>query len=79
MDITTVNEQGVQWVPWRKECVEENQEMAGAKLMSVSQGSCSLPSIRRERNVELNEKSIAMITICTSIAFTYESLRGIAS
>ena len=37
-------------LPWRKDCVEEIQEMTGAKLMSVSQGSCSLPSIRRERN-----------------------------
>ena len=43
---------------WRKDCVEEIQEMTGAKLMSVSQGSCSLPSIRRERNVELNELPI---------------------
>ena len=26
-------------LPWRKDCVEEIQEMTGAKLMSVSQGS----------------------------------------
>ena len=36
-------------LPRRKDCVEESQEMTGAKLMSVSQGCCSLPSIRRER------------------------------
>ena len=39
---------------WRKDCVEEIQEMTGAKLMSVDRGSCSLSSIRRERNVGLN-------------------------
>ena len=57
-------------LPWRKDCVEEIQEMTGAKLMSVSQGSCSLPSIRRERNVELNEKPTLMVTNCPAIAFT---------
>ena len=57
-------------LPSRKDCVEEIQEMTGAKLMSVSQGSCSLPSIRRERNVELNEKSTMMVTNCPAIAFT---------
>ena len=48
-------------LPWRKDCVEEIQEMTGAKLMSVSQGSCSLPSIR---------KPTVMVTICSAIAFT---------
>ena len=57
-------------LPWRKGCVEEIQEMTGAKLMSVSQGSCSLPSIRRERNVELNDKPTVMVTKCPAIAFT---------
>ena len=55
---------------WRKDCVEEFQEMTGAKLMSVNQGSCSLSSIRRERNVELNEKPTMMVTNCPAIAFT---------
>ena len=35
-----------QWqsdLPWRKDCVEEIQELTGAKLTSVSQGSCRLP------------------------------------
>ena len=41
-----------------------------AKLMSVSHGSYSLPSIRRERNVELNEKPTVMATNCPAIAFT---------
>ena len=58
-------------LPWRKDCVEYIQEMTGAKLISVSQGSCSLPSIRRERNVELNEKPTVMVTnYCLAIAFT---------
>ena len=57
-------------LPWRRDCVEEIQEMTGAKLMSVSQGSCSLPSIRRERNVELNEMPIMMVTNCPATAFT---------
>ena len=34
-------------LPWRKDWFEEIQEMTGAKLMSVSRGSCSLSSIRR--------------------------------
>ena len=55
--------------PWRKKCVEEIQEMTGANMMSVSQGSCSLPSIRREKNVELNEKPAVMVTNCPAIAF----------
>ena len=55
---------------WRKECAEEIQEITGAKLMSVNQGSCSLSSIRRERNVELNEKPTMMVTNCPAIAFT---------
>ena len=33
---------------WRKYCVEEVQEMTGAKLMSCNQGSCSLSLIRRD-------------------------------
>ena len=57
-------------LPWRKDCVEEIQEMTGAKLMSVSQDSCSLPSIKRERNVELNEKPTVMVTNCPAIAST---------
>ena len=59
-------------LPWRKDCVEEIQEMIVAKLMSVSQDSCSLPSIRRERNVELNEKPTVMVTNCPAIAFTLQ-------
>ena len=38
--------------------------------MSVSQDSCNLPSIRRERNVELNEKPTVMVTNCPAIALT---------
>ena len=56
--------------PWRKDCGEEVQEMNGVKLMSVNQGSCSLSSVRRERNVELNEKPTMMVTNCPVIAFT---------
>ena len=56
-------------LPWRKDCVEEIQEMTGAKLMSVNQGSCSLSSIWRERNVELNVKP-TMVTNCPAISFT---------
>ena len=48
-------------LPWQKDCVEEIQEMTGAKLMSVSQGGCSLPS---------NEKPTVMVTNCPAIAFT---------
>ena len=60
-------------LPWRKDCVEEIQEMTGAKLMSVSRGSRSLPSIRRERNVELNEKPTMMFNNSPSIAFASET------
>ena len=67
-------------LPWRKDCVEEIQEMTGAKLMSVSQGSCILPSIRRERNVELSEKPTVMVTNSPAIAFTLRVfLRRLAS
>ena len=48
-------------LPWRKDCMEENQEMTGAKLMSVSRGNCNLSSI---------EKPTVMITNCPAIAFT---------
>ena len=48
-------------LPWRKDCVEEIQEMTGAKLMSVNQGSCSLSS---------NEKPTVMVTNCPAVAFT---------
>ena len=65
-----LHEHGQSELPWPKDCVEEIQELTGAKLMSVSQGSCSLPSIRRVRNVELNEKPTAMVTNCPAIAFT---------
>ena len=41
-----------------KDCVEEIQEMTGAKLMSVSQGSCNPPS---------NEKPTVMVTSCPAI------------
>ena len=57
-------------LPWRKDCVEEIQEMTSAKLMSVNQGCCSLSSVRRERNVELNEKPTMMVTTCPAAAFT---------
>ena len=56
-----MNTAKVSELPWQKDCVEEIQEMAGAKLMSVSQGSCSLPS---------NEKPTVMVTNCPAIAFT---------
>ena len=36
-------------LPWRKDCVEEIQEMTGAKLMSVNQGSRSPPLQNQER------------------------------
>ena len=48
-------------LPWRKDCVEEIQEMTGAKLMSVSRGNCNLSSI---------EKPTVMVTNCPAIAFT---------
>ena len=48
-------------LPWRKDCVEEIQEMTGAKLMSVSGGNCNPPS---------NEKPTVMVTNCPAIAFT---------
>ena len=48
-------------LPWRKDFVEEIQEMTGAKLMSVSQGNCNLSS---------SEKSTVMVTNCPAIAFT---------
>ena len=48
-------------LPWRKDCVEEIQEMTGAKLMSVRRGNCNLPS---------NEKPTVMVTSCPAIAFT---------
>ena len=47
-------------LPWRKDCVEEIQEMTGAKLMSVRRGSCNLPS---------NEKPTVMDNNCPAIAF----------
>ena len=48
-------------LPWRKDCVDEIQEMTGAKLMSVSQGSLQSA---------VNEKFTVMVTNCTAIAFT---------
>ena len=48
-------------LPWRRDCVEEIQEMTGAKLMSVRRGNCNLPSI---------EKPTVMVTNCPAIAFT---------
>ena len=48
-------------LPWRKDCVEETQEMTGAKLMSVSRGNCNLSS---------SEKPTVMVTNCPAIAFT---------
>ena len=50
-------------LPWRKDCVEEIQEMTGAKLMSVRRGNCNLPS---------NEKPTVMVTSCPAIAFTLQ-------
>ena len=47
-------------LPWRKDCVEEIQEMTGAKLMSV-RGNCNLSSI---------EKPTVMVTNCPAIVFT---------
>ena len=40
-------------LPWRKDSVEEIQEMTGAKLMSVSRGNCNLSS---------SEKHTVMVT-----------------
>ena len=48
-------------LPWRKDCVEEIQEMTGAKLMSARRGTCNLPS---------NEKPTVIVTNCPAIAFT---------
>ena len=48
-------------LPWRKDCVEEIQEMTGVKLMFVSRGNCNPPS---------NEKPTVMVTNCPAIAFT---------
>ena len=48
-------------LPWRKDCVEEIQEMTGAELISVSRGNCNLSSI---------EKPAVMVTNCPAIAFT---------
>ena len=48
-------------LPWRKDCVEEIQEMTGAKLMSVRRGNNNLPS---------NEKPTVMVTNCPGLAFT---------
>ena len=48
-------------LPWRKDCVEEIQEMTGAKLMSVRRGNWNLPS---------NKKPTVMVTNCPAIAFT---------
>ena len=48
-------------LPWRTDCVEEIQEMTGAKLMSVSEGNGNRPS---------NEKPTVMVTNCPAIAFT---------
>ena len=53
-DVELHEEQCQSELPWRKDCVEEIQEMTSVKLMSVSEGNCSLPSIRIEMNVELN-------------------------
>ena len=44
-----------------QDCVEEIQEMTGAKLMSVSQGSLQFA---------VNEKPTMMVTTCPAIAFT---------
>ena len=48
-------------LPWRTDCVEEIQEMTGAKLLSVSRGNCNLSS---------SEKPTVMVTNCPAIAFT---------
>ena len=45
---------------WRKDCVEEIQEMTGAKL-TVSRGNCNPPS---------NEKPTVMVTNCPATAST---------
>ena len=50
-----LHEQCQRELPWRKDCVEEIQEMTGAKLMSVRRGNCNLPS---------NEKPAVMVTNC---------------
>ena len=48
-------------LPWRKDCVEEIQEMTGAMLMFVCQGSLQSA---------MNEKPTVMVTNCPAIAFT---------
>ena len=53
-------------LPWRKDCVEEVQEMTGAKLMSVRRGNCNLPS---------NEKPTVMVSNCPAIAFILRVFR----
>ena len=42
-------------LPWRKDRVEENREMTGAKLMSVSRGNCNPP--KREAHSDGNQSS----------------------
>ena len=54
-------------LPWRKICVEEIQEMTGAKLMFVSRGNCNLPS---------NEKPKVILTNCPAIAFVRVSVKA---
>ena len=46
---------------WQRDCVEEIQEMTGAKLMSVSRGNCNLSS---------SEKPTVIVINCPAIAFT---------
>ena len=48
-------------LPWRKDCVEDIQEMTGAKVMSVRRGNCNLPA---------NEKPTVMVTNCPALVFT---------
>ena len=57
-------------LPWRKDCVKEIQDLTGAKLMSINQGSCSLSSVGRVGSVRLNEKPPTMMANCPAIAFT---------
>ena len=46
-------------LPWRKDCVEETQDMTGAKLMSVSRGNCNISTV--------------MVTNCPAVAVTFTS------
>ena len=53
----------------RKDCVEEIQEMTGAKLMSVSRGNCNLSSIEKPKVMETKCPAFAR---CTAFCSTFQ-------